>query len=83
MVSVYVLWFAAFNNEHVCIYTLLQTGVVMAEDESGGEVTRIPVVISPETLASIDKITAITLSCTKQLQAINDAMERCVFCSGM
>ena len=54
----------------------------MAEDESGGEVTRAPVVISPETLASIDKITGITLSCTKQLQAINDAMERCVFCSG-
>ena len=50
----------------------------MAEDESGGEVARTPVGISPETLASIDKITAITLSCTKQLQAINDAMERCV-----
>ena len=76
----------SFDNEHVCIYTLLQTSVVtvMAEDESGGlgEVTRAPVVISPETLASVDKITGITLSCTKQLQAINDAMERCVFCSG-
>ena len=70
------------HNEHVCIYPLLQTGVDMAEDESGGEVARTPVGISPETLASIDKITAITLSCTKQLQAINDAMERFVFCSG-
>ena len=66
------------HNEHVCIYPLLQTGVDMAEDESGGELARTPVGISPETLVSIDKITAITLSCTKQLQAINDAMERFV-----
>lgn len=50
----------------------------MAEEEPAGEMSRVPVVISPETLASIDKITTITLSCTKQLQVINDAMERCV-----
>lgn len=48
----------------------------MVEEEPGGAHPKAQ--ISPETLASIDKVTTITLSCTKQLQVINDAMERCV-----
>ena len=32
--------------------------------------------VSPETVASIDKMTSITVTCTKQLEGINQAMER-------
>lgn len=34
--------------------------------------------ISPEMLASLDKMTNITRQCARQLQAINEAMERSV-----
>lgn len=32
--------------------------------------------VSMETLASLEKMTNIALSCTKHLEAVNDAMER-------
>ncbi len=34
------------------------------------------VTVSPETLASLEKMTNITQSCARQLRAINEAMER-------
>jgi len=60
----------------LCLLQGVYAHAAMVEEEPGGAHPKAQ--ISPETLASIDKITTITLSCTKQLQVINDAMERCV-----
>ena len=39
--------------------------------------------LSGHAVASIDRMTAITLSCTKQLENINTAMERYIYIRGI